>query len=233
MPNRARSKASRGRNRGQTRRGEVTAAHLHRRLMGRTFQGSFDPPATVDKPWNSAVIQLGGTGDTKVTPKLIVPVIISQMGLVSTQTLEMRVRNCRVWALDVSGRPLRVSFLGLTVNDASVLATMEDWGTVQHYPHVGYEWPASVQLYSWSTSQTAIVFSVDVSASVAWLAYLDLLWRSDQYTPITETVRSKLLPVNVRSRGNSGVTSAPHSTYSDFVSPYDEIGVDVLDHGPD
>lgn len=186
-------RGNRGRGRASLRR---ITNRTNRMVRGHTVTPRFDPPAIVDKPWNSAVIQVGNTGDDDVTISDIHKVALSQMGIVSTQTCEYRVRSVRVWGLSVS-RPIRVSFFGFAGNDKSPLAEQLDWGTTQRFPRIGYSYPASFQLYSFTSSGKSVLFHVDVGKDSAgnpipWLAYVDLLWRSDVSSPVSQSIRVAL-----------------------------------------
>lgn len=181
------------RGKGNRKRQPAMAKRLGAKLRGRTFTPSAEPPAFSDKPWNQAVINVGGTKDQAVKISDVHTVALSQLGLLSTQTLEYRIRAVRVWALTPS-RPLRVAWYGFGANDRSALATLMDWGAPQRLPRVGFQYPESVQDYTFSSAGNAVLFSVDVGSSspTSWLAYVELLWRSDTYSPISSMVRYNL-----------------------------------------
>lgn len=168
---------------------------LRRSLNGHAVRTSFDPPMFCDKPWNSAVVEFGFTGDKIVSVSQMHSTVLSQLGLLPSQTLEYRFLTCRVWALTPQ-RPLRVSFFGISSGPVA-LALLQDWGAPQRLPHVGYRYPKSFQLATYKSSNTDEIVSVDVGKDasgnpIPWLMYMDLLWRSDVYNPITASVRYRL-----------------------------------------
>lgn len=179
---------------------------LRRDLHGHAVRTSFDPPMFCDKPWNSATIEFGFTGDKSISVSQMHGTVLSQLGLVSTQSLEYRFLKCRVWALTPQ-RPLRVSFFGISSGPVA-LALLQDWGAPQRLPHVGYQYPTAFQLCTYKSSNTDEIVSVDVGkdssgSDIPWLMYMDLLWRSDVYNPITSSVRYRLMNQNVASTSTS------------------------------
>lgn len=190
--------------RGGSRRGRgVTRRQLHNTVFGHSIRTNFDPPNFVDKPWNSVTVELGFAGDKKVTPVDIVPVALKQIGLddlpLDKTTIEFRFLKCRVWGLSVS-RPVRCSFFGISATSNAgpqAYGVMTDWGAPNRLPHVGWQWPVSVQQTTWVSTSKDLVFSVDVGttgtdADIPWLAYLDILWRSSKYSPISERIRYQM-----------------------------------------
>lgn len=184
------TRRTRGARRGGRAQSGMSRRSLHNEIRGVLFTPSFDPPSYVDMPWNSAIVNIAGTGDFTVTPKLFLPVAVKQFGLVSTQTLQFRFLSCRIWALSVS-RPLRCAFYGITAGSVQPIAVDTDWGAPQRVPKIGYRWPATLQNIVWDGGSGDTMFTVDVGTAenISWIAYVETLWRSDKYVPIADSVR--------------------------------------------
>lgn len=208
--------ASRSRGRGRSSRGGAPRANppsrkqLHDELRGTTLKTPLDPPNYVDKPWNHATIVLGAIGDQTVTPASFLVVALAQLGFVSSQTLEFRFMAVRAWALSAS-RPMRIACYGYTGGAVKPLAVIQDWGTLQRAPHVGYKWPASVSMIVWNGISTDTIFTIDVGTAekIPWIAYIQCLWRSDIYNPIAMTVRGRMS----KDKGDQSSTSGSLSSF--------------------
>lgn len=177
----------RGARRARSRPGRIPP-NVRNRINGVSFIPPADPPAFSDKPWNTATAQIGFSGDKVISPSTMHSAILSQLGLLSTQTLEYRFISCKVWALTPQ-RPLRVSFFGASSGPVA-LALLQDYGAPMKLPRVGYVWPASQQMLTYKSTSTDSIISVDVGKDaegkdIPWLSYVNILWRSDVYNPIT------------------------------------------------
>lgn len=194
MPNRGRGRGRRGRRR------LVTGRQLHNVTHGHVIRTPFDPPNFVDKPWNSVTVEIAFQGDKQVKCSDIAPVVLTQLGLdeLKTTTIELRFMKARIWGLSVS-RPLRVSFFGssaASAGGAQAYGIVQDWGAPMRLPHVGWVWPVAIQQITWISTSSDLVMSVDVGTTgglaatdIPWLAYMDVLWRSSKYNPISSRPR--------------------------------------------
>lgn len=179
MPQRAR----RNRNKQLPRLSGAMRAILH----GHRLRIPPDPPSYVATPWNSLVVDIGSTGDLKVLGKNICSTLIVQAGLPSTATIDIRVLKVRVWCTVVK-RPIRVEFFGFSNTaepSGGAIASIEDWPGANSFAAIGYQFPVALQSIVLSSDSTTKVFTVDVGSSYGWIAYVDVLWKGNQLTPVT------------------------------------------------
>lgn len=185
MPN-----GKRGRGRG---RAPSTRALMRAHDSGRRLRVPPNPPSVVETPWNSIILQFTGNGDKTLTGKKIVSVLQAQTGFTNAVTVgyDMKVRSIRVWSL-AAGHPIRASFFGFdntATADGGALAVLDDYPSPITWAAVGYEFPVSAQNVVYSEDSTAKFCSIDIGGNNGWLAYIDLLWRGNKYTPFTQTAR--------------------------------------------
>lgn len=153
-----------------------------------------DPPMTVDSPWNSMVLQVSFVGPAEVAGKNIFTPLLKQAGFNTHSTalgVDMKIQSIRIWSL-VAGQPIRASFFGFdNTNSAAggALATIDDYPGRLSYAALGFSFPTSVQNIVYSHDSTAKIFSVELGKSNNWLAYINLLWRGNDYAPFQTSVR--------------------------------------------
>lgn len=184
-------------NRGRSRRRAAPSIRtvLRHHTNGVSFHPGVDPPMIVATPWNQMTLNVGLLGDQNVSARMITPVILTQAGLTgSTATLDFRICKMRFWCLKVD-RPMVVRIFGFDNTneaDGGALATLEDWPGRISFAAIGYEPPTAYRECVYSTDSTAKLFSIDVGKNNPWIAYLDILWRGNKYTPLADRVRTRL-----------------------------------------
>lgn len=166
---------------------------MRHEMNGCKFTPARQPPTVVETPWNSLVLQMGGVGDKVVTCDQLATQLQTQAGFTkaSGMTFDYRVHRIRLWGLMLT-RPVRLSVWGTTTGAdpaAGAMAVLDAWPDRMHFPAIGYEMPRSVSNIVWTSDSKDHVFSVEVSGQDPWLAYLDILWRGNSYTPLTLTAR--------------------------------------------
>lgn len=163
----------------------------------RLYPGPY-PGALVEQPWNSAVIQLGGLGDSDITIQSIHDQLVKQLGLITYDTskiqtgivdVDLRPTSIRAWALKAD-RPISLSVIGFTEDASQPSQIFTCWPGAQRLPSVGYKWPQFVNsgLFNTPTDNANRLARVDVGGSNAWLVYFDVLWRSASHLAISERV---------------------------------------------
>lgn len=196
------NRSRRGRGRGVSR---AVRSYVHRQdhqlAYGRQLKPQNYPGATVEQPWNSAVIQLGGTGDSTITIELLVQQAQKQLGLqvfdgstlLGSVGIDVRPISIRVWALQPS-RPIRLEVVSFTEDASQANRTFTAWPGAQRLPAVGYEWGNIVQsgLYNSTKDKTLALARIDVSSKVPWLSYFQILWKSSTSQPVSDSVVSKV-----------------------------------------
>lgn len=181
----------RGKGRGRGRLSLRT--QMRHEMNGCKFTPAHQPPTVVETPWNSLVLQLGGKGDTIVTCDKLASVLQTQAGFTKAtgMTFDYRVHRIRLWGLALS-RPVRLSVWGTDTGvdpAAGAMVVLDAWPDRLHFPAIGYEMPRSVSNIVWTSDSKDRIFSVEVSGDNTWLAYLDILWRGNSYTPFALTAR--------------------------------------------
>lgn len=178
-------------------------AVLRAHESGRRLKVPRDPPAVVDTPWNSMVLQSTGQGDTTVSGLNLVPLLTVQAGFTAIAGLgfDFRVQSVRVWSL-VAGTPIRLSCYGFDNTNSKTggaLCVLDDWPGRLSFAGVGYEFPMSVQNIVYSEDSNLKICQIDVGASNDWLAYFNILWRGNKYKPFAETVRYQAATSQLRA----------------------------------
>lgn len=161
--------------------------------FGKKLKPGPNPPAIVDTPWNSMVLQFTGKGDTTVTGAKLFPLLQAQAGFnaASGVGFDIKIQSVRVWSL-TSGMPIRLSCYGFTNTSSAAggaLCIVDDWPSRLAYAAVGYEFPASVQNIVYSQDSDSKICHVDVAASNDFLAYFNILWRGNKPKPFSLTAR--------------------------------------------
>lgn len=150
----------------------------------------------VETPWNHAVLIIGGDGtvqESTLSGKEITTEAVNQLGFtgVAGVTFDFKIQKLRLWGLQTS-RPIRLLVFGFDNTnsaDGGSLAVLEDWPDKMHFARIGYEFPRSVQNIVYSSDSTNKFCTVDTSAKCPWLLYLDVLWRGNKFTAISQKPR--------------------------------------------
>lgn len=185
------------RGRGRRRGGPSTKSIMRHGFNGVKFHPGVDPPDIVSAPWNHMTVMIAKSGDQVIKGSDVAPVIITQAGFygLSALTIDFRVQKARFWCLTVK-RPIRVEIYGFdntSSKQGGAIAVLEDFPSNVAFAAVGYELPAALKNCVYSSDSDAKLFSVDVGAAYSWLGYVDVLWRGNNYTPITQTARYRAL----------------------------------------
>lgn len=149
------------------------------------------PPPIAGCPWNSGVVKLGDTKDTVVDGVVLAKALWPSFGFAGlTPPVDFRVLKIRVWVL-ASARPVRLSVFGwdnTKIATGGAITVLEAWPGRMEFPAIGYEVSAAYSQIVWSSDSTSQLFAIDVAAANAWLCYVDVLWRGNSYSPVTESV---------------------------------------------
>lgn len=175
MP-RARNTNTRRRPRNRSARNPVK--NLRRQLHGASLRIPADPPSTVDRPWNSAVLVMPLTTLGNVTVELVTSAFQTQIAAVTTPGVLFRFLQVRAWEL--SGADISLSLLDLgSGGDTLAIRTQHDQPGRNHWARVGEMWPTTQQNdVVASTNSTRNLFVLQSGATSANVrVHLHILWR--------------------------------------------------------
>lgn len=193
---------ARGRGRGRRGRSrlnrlESRLASLHFAERGGAVRGRFDPPQIASSPWNNLVVAFnqafptGVSGLQSTTYVNIQTALLQQIGLVTTQNVDMRLMRLDVW--NIASNPQYIP----SFSNASTLAIstldfvtgnrygwLEDAGTPTHYPHIHFIWPRHLQEYVFTNRSQGVIYVTDVAGATVHRVHLHVLWRPTQPDPL-------------------------------------------------
>lgn len=172
--------------------------HLRRELHGASMRVRADPPATVDRPWNSAVITMPLSTLGNVTVALVNSAFNDQIGSITTTPgILYRFQQVRAWEL--SGADISLSILDFgNGGDTAAIRTQHDQSGRNHWACVAEMWPITQQNdVVLSTNTTRNLFVLESGATTANVrVHLHLLWRVSGTAQPEVRVASLRVPTN-------------------------------------
>jgi len=158
-------------------------------VRGRKLRVPPHPPEFVPVPWYNLIVRISGTTD--VTASNIVTALRNQLNLGTTNFIQIRIINVRIWGPLVamnSSSPLsevRVSFWSLLpANSVTSGGTFSIQEEVFDFPDqvrraaVGYEYPIAQQQIVLNQNSTQPVLHFVYGGAAQNLLYFRVLWRS-------------------------------------------------------
>lgn len=185
----------RGARRGTLRNLELRLRNLQRAQNGFKLVLSPDPPAFTQIPWNSITLDdtvtLGAAINSKVyTASTLCNVLKAQTGLSQPNAqISLRITEVNVW--EVSGKPLTLEVIDLTVGFGSVdyLVQLEDVAGRNQWARVGYRYPESQNKVILSGDDSESIIQVNTGLAASLVSRFKIMWK----------VRINTLP-NIRQR---------------------------------
>jgi len=197
--------------RGRSKRSATGAVRtLRRQLHGASLRVPADPPSTVDRPWNSAVLVMPLTTLGNISISTVNTAFTNQIGDFSaTPGILYRFLEVRAWEL--SGADIALSLFDFVAGgDSSGIRTQHDQSGRNHWARVGCAWPTTQQNdVCLSMNTTKNLFILESGASSPNVrAHLHLLWRFSG-TPQPEKRQASLDFSKLPSGYSKEPTSSP------------------------
>jgi len=167
-------------------------ANLRADLMGRKLVPRADPPAFVQRPWNSWTYNTTKTGveagaQELVETNTIINQLIKNIGLDTTAIVELKVINAYCWCSSTgpgfASQVLQTMYYEGSVSSAgtqAVRSDQRDVGTLSRPARTGYEWPANEQrnVFIRGGTSTALVTAIALEAGSSLTVRVHCLWRA-------------------------------------------------------
>jgi len=166
-------------------------SRLDHRMTGRKLVPRADPPAFVQRPWNSWTYNSTSLGTDQgsqllVETKTIIDQIIKNCGLNNTAVVELKVIRAYCWCSATGpGFPsqvLQTLYYEGSVSSAGTTAVRSDQrdvGTLSRPARTGYEWPINEQrnVFIKGGTSTALVTAIALEANSSLTVRVHCLWR--------------------------------------------------------
>jgi len=167
---------------------------LNRRMMGARLIPKSDPPAFIQRPWNTWTFEQTTTGTTndklETSSKSIINQIIASTGLDSTAIVEIKVLDAYAWlsANSSSSGVIERTVLDTRYYEGSVSAAgtsairsdQRDVGTLTQPARTGYMWPANEQrnIFIKGGTETPLTQNTIILGPGTLTVRIHVLWRS-------------------------------------------------------
>lgn len=209
-------------NRGRpSRASRHTTASINRRVNqllrsrnGHPLKPPADPPSIVYQPWNHATIQVNPPDQTKAVSIIKINDVhnaaVLQLGLLSGQKCIYRIRSVRLWCLSPT-RPIQGIFTSILTDATDSGVVLVDYPSPNHFARIGYAFPSTGRINNISGTGQDVLFEVNTTkANTPWIAYVDLLWKSETTPPFDILVATH-------------PTTPPHSSTPDYCMVSEEL----------
>lgn len=219
----------RRRRRGRFRRECGRRAFRMKAFNGGLVRGQLHPPTNSASPWNNHVLTVSWDSSSGPSPKCVSSLqvetaLVHEIGLISTQTINMRVSRVDVWVPPAyaSGDKNFIIFAPSDWTDkvtscgsTSALNWYEAWGTAVQPAHIHYVWPKSIATQVIRSFSNVVLFQFSAPSVMHYLIKLHLQWRPS--TPDPKPTHGVMA-----SRHRS--QPPPSSTLTTYVLDHDAVG---------